>query len=329
MIPSASDIFALARDHLGDTSKPGGQIFQDNFLLQFWPDAYSTLYRYLDKNANRLLRSNKYFNLPAFTSYVTPAGLGISNMGKPLEVRDRAVANTWTGTIATINVAGVGVPPSIDVTTSSPHGLASGAQVVAFGFTGVTDDINDSWYVSVLDATNIRLLGCGALDLGSGVGSTGIISTGSGEFPSDPLNQLFDINALPLAAANGQLSQYLWQGGAFRFIPANVVRQIKVTFMLSGNPPVDIGSPIGIDDSLSALSLFLAASAASGKGPFKGKMETLFMRAVGNNSGDETNVRGGAFYSLAQIGLQALQETRVVMLRYRRKRNVGGASFSW
>lgn len=328
MIPSASDIFALTRYHLGDTKVPGGQIFQDNFLLQFWPHVYSALYRYLDKNSNRLLRRNNYFNLPAFTAYVTPAGMGITNMGKPLEIRDRAVAATLTGTVASVNAATMGVPPFVDITATA-HGLQAGSMVVAFGFTGISDDVNDAWYIGVPDANTIRLLGCQATDLGGGVGSQGIISTGSGEFPCDPLVPLFDINALPLSAANGQLSQWLWQGGAFRFVPADVVRQIKITYMLSGNPPVDIGLPIGIDDSLSALSFYLAATAASGKGPFKDKVAMMFMQAVGNNSGDETNVKGGAFYSMAQIGLQALQEVRIVQPRYRVRRNLGNNISGW
>jgi hypothetical protein len=329
MIPTVEQVFNLARYHLGDTSTSGGQLFTDTFLFNYWPNAYDSLFRWLDRNSNKLLRVSKYYNLPANTGYLTPASMGIPNLGRVDTIRDRAIATTITGTIVFFTPSSLGVPPSVNITAMN-HGYSSGAEVLAFGFpnANVSDDINDSWYINVIDANTIQLLGCAAVNISSGVGASGIITTGSGEFSDEPLTQDYDEDAFPLSAVNGQLSVWKWMGGAFRFIPANVARQIKVTFMLSGTAPTVTTTSIGIDDSLDALAFYLAGAAAAAKG-FPQKSQSLFMRAVGNPSGETTHISGGAFYELAQLGLQTLQMTRVVLPRYRRKRNCGPTAYSW
>ncbi len=333
MIPTTAEVYTATRFLLGDTKVTGGQIFTDAFLAVYFPSAYMSLFRWLERNGNKLVRRTQYFNLPANTSYITPAGMYILNMGEPLEIYDRPVGDTITGMVATFNAASLGVPPSLDLTAAS-HGLTAGAQVVTFGFgiftaTSITADANDQWYIDVPNANTIRLLGCGAVDLGNGIGSTGIVSTGSGDFPTVPLNQAYDISQFPSTASNGQLSTWMWQGDAIRFIPATAARQIKVVYSMSGKATeAQLTGSIGIDDSLDALSTFLAAACAQAKG-FNGIAQNLFMRAVGNPTGDTTNIQGGAFYELAQLGLKQINKTRIVVGRYRRKRNVGPAQWAW
>ena len=338
MIPQVIDIFNLARGHLGDTATPGGQLFKDNLLNAYWPNAWGALYRYLERNSNKNLRVTKFFNVPANTSYITPAGMGLNNMGKPEHIWDRLPAQTFAATIAAVNPVSLGTPPSVDLTIPS-HGLTAGAQVVTFGFGNadwgddpvlvppatVSDDINGQWYIGVPNSNTVRLLGCAAQDYGSAVGSTGIVSTGSGTFGNQPLGQWFDITDFPLSAQNACLTTWKWENGAFIFNPSNVIRQIKITFMLSATPPVT-GS-VGIDDCGDALALYLGGLAAAAKVGFANKSAGLFTLAVGNPAGDEANVRGGAFYSLVQIGIQALNETRTVQPRFRNKRNVGWRQF--
>lgn len=321
MIPQVSDIFADARVHLGDTAVPGGSLFTDAFLSKYWGNSYRALYRWLDRNANKTLRRSSYFILPPNTSYVTPAGMGILNMGKPQDIYDRGVANASPVTIVAVNAATTGVPPSVDLTWNS-HGLSSGAEVVTFGFTTMTDEINGSFNINVVDANTIRLLGCPAVALtgSTDIGSTGEASTGQSPFPSIALIQLFDIESWPVSTQASQLTFWKWESGAFRFLPSSVRRQIRIVYMLSGAPPID--GIVAIDDCLDALALYMAGAAAAAKG-LGGKAASLFMRAVGNESGDTTNIKGGAFYELAQIGLQQLTQQRIVIPRYRPKRNTG------
>jgi hypothetical protein len=323
LIPQVADVFELARVHLGDTSVPGGQIGKDSLFMRYWPNAWNSLYRYLDRNNNKRLRRTKFYNVPASTSYLMPADMGILDMGRPESIYDRTIQSTFAATVLSLNVATSGVPSFADLTIPA-HGLAAGQQVVAFGFgrdpSTISDDINADWYLSIPDSNTIRLNGCPATDLGSGVGATGIISTGSEPFPTAPMEQVYDFGALPLTSAGQRLTQWKWENGTVRFLPSTTARQIKIIYMLSGNPP-QFGS-VGLDDSGDALSLFLAAAVAAAKG-FSNKSQSLFMRALGNPSGDTTNVMGGAFYELAQLGAQEINRTRVVVGRYRPRRNVG------
>lgn len=323
MIPQVSDVFELARVHLGDTAVPGGQIGKDALFQRYWPNAWNSLYRYLDRNNNKRLRRTQYSNIPANTSYLAPADIGLFNMGRPEAIYDRAIQSTFNAVVLSVNVAVAGTPAFVDLTIAA-HGLLAGTQVIAFGFgwtaDTITDDINSDWYIAVPNANTIRLNGCPALDRGSAVTSTGIISTGSSVFPSTPITQSFDIESMPLSATGGNLTQWKWENGIIRLVPSSSARQIKVVYMLSGNPPAD-GS-IGLDDAGDALSLFLAATVSAAKG-FSNKSQSLFMRALGNPSGDTTNIQGGAFYELAQLGAQEINRTRVIVPRYRARRNVG------
>lgn len=329
MIPTTAEVYTATRFLLGDTKVTAGQIFTDAFLAVYFPSAYMSLFRWLERNANKLTRRTKYFNLPANTGYVTPAGMAIQSLGKPYEIYDRPVAFSATATVAVLNAAAVGTPPSVDL-TSAAHGLLAGAQVVTFGITTaslITDDINGQWYISVPNANTIRLLGCGAT--GSGIGASIKVSTGSTQFSAQPLQQVFDISQFPLTSSNAQLSQWKWENNAFVFIPATTERQIKIVYALSGKATdAQVSGNVGIDDSLDALSLYLGAACAQAKG-FNNMAGSLFMRAVGNPSGDTTNIRGGAFYELAQLGLQAINKTPIVVGRYRRKRNTGNRQFAW
>lgn len=331
MIPTASQVFASARGHLGDTAVPGGQIFKDNFLIDqgHWPLAYDSLCSWLDRNGNKALRKMRFFNLPANISSISATGMGITDMGKPQDVWDRQISATLTATSVVINAASAGVAPSVDLTIAS-HGLAAGAQVVAFGFgmdtATVTDSVNGMWTIAVPNSNTVRLLGCETEDLGSAATATGVVSTGAQAFNTDPIPRRYELDSAPLTTQASQLTAWTFENGAFKFYPSSSARQIKIAYMISGNTLVGSAS-VGIDGSLAALSLFTAASAAASKG-FAGKARSLFMRAIGNTDGDTTNVRGGAFYELAQIGLQVLTGDRIRQPRYRVKRNVGPYSIS-
>lgn len=330
MIPTVEQILTTARGHAGDTAVPGGQIFKDDWLIsnQHWSNAYDALFRWLDRNSFRGLRRTVYFNLPANTSYATPAGLGIANMGKPLAIYERTVALTFTGTIAAINAAGVGTLPSVDLTIPG-NGMLTGQQVVTFGFgqtaDTVTDDINGQWTITVLDPNTVRLSGCAPVDLGSAVGSTGIVSTGNNDWPATPMNQVYDLQGQQIKVSSGQICVWEWASGAFYFVPASQIRQLKIVFSLSGSAPSS-GS-VGIDDSRDALGLFVAASAVQSKNGPGPKAQALWMRAIGNGTGDTLHIVGGAFSELASLGLQEINGTVTRSPRYRPKRNVG--AYPW
>lgn len=323
MIPTVVQCTNLTRSIIGDTFVPGGTIFTDNFLIPYFSEAYSALLGYLSRNGAKSLRKDYYFNLPANTSSATPAGLGINNNTSPEEIYDRPIATSLTGVIAAVNDASTGSLPSVDVTVTG-HPYASGMNVVTFGFStaNITDDINSEWTITVLDANTIRLNGCGAQEVvgGTAVGTAGVVSTGSQPFSDCPLQQVYDTGSLPLTSQLGQLSSWMWQNGYFRFVPSTNPRQIKIDVALSGSAP-NSGS-VGIDDSLSALAFYTAASAGAAKRP-AAQVQSWWMRAIGNPSGDMDNVVGGAFRALARQAARNLNNSRITMPRFREKRNTG------
>jgi len=186
----------------------------------------------------------------------------------------------------------------------------------------VSDDMNGEFYITVIDGTTIQINGCSPTDLGSGVGSTGIVTTGAQEWPTYPLEQDYDLTYMPRNANNAQLTQWKWEAGAFWFVPSTTSRQLKISFTLSGAAPMSPVSSVGIDDSLDPLALFLGASACQSKG-FLPKAGSLYLRAIGNQTGDTTNIVGGSFYELVQLGLQELNQTPIILPRYRPRRNIG------
>lgn len=328
MIPDVEDVYELARFHLGDNEVPGGQWATDNFLQPFFGDSFRSLYRYLQRNHAQRLRRANYFNLPINTSYLKPADAGIINMGQPEDIFQRKVGTSWTGTIAGVDPGTTGQSIStVDITISSTASLNSGDQVLTMGFAGdvnagtdITEDVNDLWTITVVNATTIRLNGCSPGT--SNNGATGIVSTGGEQWPPDPIPRLLDFrDDFQNSVQSGEIRAWYFNGGIMRFTPASTIRQLKIVYDLSGSAPQS-GS-CGINDSLDALATFAAGKAARSKFGDAQAAQELLVQAVGNPAGDTTNVTGGYFYELAQIETQHLQKVRVILPPFRQKRNTG------
>lgn len=270
----------------------------------------------------RKARKTSYYNLPAFTSYVTPVAMGISNMGTPKALWERGVAQTFTATVAALNAATETAPPSVDLTITA-HGLTDGTQVIAFNFSELTFDISDLWYIHAVDANTIRLLGCAAQDSGNGdaVGSTGVISTSNEDYPTVP-NVEFKLELQPIRTLTGTVSQASWVDGAFRFIPPNADRQLKILYTVSGTPPTNLEDSIGIDNSMEFLACYGAALSANALG-VSGIADRLFTMAVGNASGDPGNGDAGFLGQFLRPQIRTMQNERIICLPFRTKRNTG------
>lgn len=308
MFPQVSDVYNLARKHLGDTQVPGGAVFTDSYLPDYFGEAYRALVRVLERNSCKNLRNYGFFNVPAYVNAVTPAGMGMQNMGVPIEIYPRKINSTFTATITAIGAASSGVLPYVELTTAT-HNLTSGDEVVTFGFdpTIITPEIMGEWNVTVMSATVVRLVGCAAVGVNGQdpvvAVATGILSTGTTSFGSEPIRGDYDFGNVEKSVQSTDIKAWMWQAGYFRFLPANQPNQLKIVFKQSGTAP-SFGY-IYIDDCLDALALFTAASAFSPKA--KGQTQAnLFMRAVGNSAGDTTQAVGGAFAELVQLGVQEL-----------------------
>lgn len=332
MVPTGSQVGEACRlVYLGDTEIPGGQIYTDSFLQPSINSAYRILYDTLARADHRIPRRMAYYNLPAYTTSLTPADIGISNMGGPKELWHRSVGSTFQATIAAFNIKTNTTPSSVDLTLAGGVGsLSQGAQVVTFNFdSNVTQDINDMWHVEIVDANTIRLLGCSALDAtGSGVGTTGVVSTSPETYSVEPNSTLRMEVQDPVGGASTTIGEWCWKDSRFRFPPCTSARQLKILYMISGDPPVNLSDSYGIDNSLDFLAAYASGLAANAKGA-AGTAERVFQLAVGNSTGDPGDGDVGFLgqYMRPQVKIQ--QNVRVVMPPFRQKRNTGWGGLNW
>jgi hypothetical protein len=149
-------------------------------------------------------------------------------------------------------VAPVGGLTTIQVNTSSPHGLTGTPEVFASGVGGVPA-ANGRWFADVVNPTTINLRG--SIFSGSYT-SGGTISSSSEKFvPMTEVEAILAGNTL-----SGTLGTWAWQDQALHFIGATAARQLWIPYLNSGAPPPS--GNIGIDDARDFLAYATAAYAA-------------------------------------------------------------------
>ncbi len=256
MIPTVANVYTAARGVLGDTQVSAGTVFVDSILQPHYQAAYAELYRALNNVQSLLLQREAYWNMPPNTGYLNPATAGISNLGQPVLVEERGSVTTWA-------ISAITPSPStaIATVTSAVNTLSTGSQPVVFGVGGITDDINDIWTVTVLSPTQFTLNGCTAF--GTYTASTGSVSVGTENFAEcKPRGRIQNIPNTP-----GQVfGVYAWEFGRFRFPPCSVLRQLRITYKLSGSAPTITTASVGIDDCETFLAYRTAALAGRSKG---------------------------------------------------------------
>lgn len=327
MIPTGVEVAQLAREtFLGETEIPGGQIFTDSILVGPINASYRLLYAQMMRIDERKARATAFYNLPAWTTYLSPVDMGLgTRMGAPKELWDRRVDTVWTATVLAINASTETTPSSVDLTVTN-HGLQTGAQVITYNFRGMTPDISDVWHIEAVDANTIRLLGCTARAAATtpsnpttGVGSTGVVSNSNEDWPRDPIKQVIEVEPRRQQVASN-LTQWAWKDGIFRFPPSHTARQVKIIYAVSGDYGPDLTQSIGIDNSAEFLACYAAAIAANAKGANPGTAPKLFEMAVGNTTGDPGNADGGYLGALIRPLVHAQENVRCIMPPYRPRR---------
>jgi len=327
MIPTGSQIAEEARrTYIGETETPGGERFTDETLRAPIGAAYRILFSQLMRVDERKARRTAYYNLPAYTSYLSPSAMGLANLGAPKELWERSISTTATGTILAINAGTNTTPPSVDITVTA-HGLSTGAQIVAYNFSGMTADINDIWHIEVVDANTIRLLGCTAQAAPAtlliptvGVTSTGVITTSSEDFPGDPVTALMEVT--PRRSPNSKVNEWAWKDGAFRFAASSQARQLKISYMVSGDYGSDLNLSTGIDNCTEFIACYAAALATNAMGAGNTAAQ-LFTMAVGNPSGDPGEADAGYLGAFIRPQIKAAEHVRIQTPPFRPKRNTG------
>lgn len=316
MIPTRAQVESKIRELLGDTEVSGGQIYTNALLDPSIQSAYACLFRVMARHSLPLPIRQSYYNLPAYTSYLLPSSMGISNFGEPASVNpvsERAPHNSASVTAGALTTS----PPYLSLTTSAPHSFTAGQRTLVYGLAGFSDEVNDEWTIDVPDVTHVRLMGAQP----SGAWTSGGTITDSAETFSalTPYSSLLTLPARTTPAAT--LGAFAWQGDAFRFPPCSSIRQLRLGYTLSGQAPAS-GS-MGVDDALDFLATYAGAVSSLGRTGGGNSTAALFTMAVGNPAGDDGGADAGYLGSLIRPMVRGLQFNRYQPQRYRPKRNTG------
>lgn len=309
MIPTRAQVLEAVRAHVGDTEVAGGQAAHDAALSEHLGAAYRALVGRLVQADARRVRRTSYYVLPAWTSRLWPATAGITGLGMLEVLWERTTGTTYTVTGVTL---GTGY---VDLAVTS-HTLATGDRVVTWGIGGLSADIHDQWTITVPGSTLIRLNGCVATGTWTSGGS---VASAAEDWPRDPMASL---STIPDTGPLSTLSYYVFQDGRFEFPPCSVARQLRITYLLSGDCPSDPSASMQIDDSLDFLSHYTAGHFLASKGG-TGAGAEWFTMACGNPVGVTTGRIGGFLEQLIIPAVRSMQHMRFRAQPFRPKRNTG------
>jgi hypothetical protein len=309
MIPTVGEVYELARAALGEHDVTGGEAFGQEVLEPHFRTAYRKLIRVLSLYDNRFVRRDLHYLLPAHTAVFVPSQAGAADFGEPLSVWSKDVADTFTVTAASITAN------DLTLTTSTPHGLPLGSNIVVYGVLGFRNDkVNSEWIVGAVPSpTQLTLNGC--IEAGSYVSGGTVVSSSSSW--GDPIRSVDD--SINLGVSSGsRLDSYKWSHDQFQFPPSSQARLLKVEYTISGNPPKQESRSVHLDDSLDFLAYYTAYLAAKSLGA-DNAASSLLMDAVGSNMNADAN--GGFLGEHVKQGILALQQTSYVAPRFRPRRN--------
>lgn len=292
MIPTVSQVYSSTRAVCGDIEEVGGQVYTDAVLQPHYQFAYSELFLNLQNIQSERLRREAFYNIPANTGYLNPATAGIANLGEIESIEERGGITAWA-------ISNVAPGSALCTLTSAATTLATGNVAIVYGVAGVTDDVNDQWVVEVVNSTTTRLNGCTATGTYT---SGGVLSYSSEEFST--VNPRLRITFIDSAPRN-TFGEYALETGMIRLRPCNNVRQLRITYWLSGNAPTTTTASTGIDDCLVFLMFRTAGLAAESMGMLD-RASRYNSRALGPNYETDGTV-GGILGKMLDSGVRDLQ----------------------
>lgn len=292
MIPLVSQVYTATRSVLGDDQLSAGQVFTDTILQPKYTAAYAELFRALQGSSNPRVNQEAYYNVPINTGYLDPATAGISSLGEITLIEERGSVTSWA-------ISNVVAGSALATVTSAATTLATGQQAVVYGVGGLTSDVNGIWTVTVNSSTSTQLNGCTATGTYT---SGGTLSYSAEEFTEmTPQGRIDWTDQSPTAA----FLVYAWERDIIRFPPASGIRQLRITYTLSGDAPTATTASTGIDDCLDYLMYRIAGLAAESKGMLT-RAAIYNMRAVGPRW-DSEGIPGGLLAQLLASGVRNLQ----------------------
>ena len=264
MIPTRGNVNDAVRSINGDTAVSGGALYTDTYIPPFLNLAYQEMFQRLYGVGAARIQREGYYLLPAYTPIFTPSLAGLSNFGGPCEMWERGSATSYAVSAATPDTPAAG---SLRLTVAAlPSTVVTGTRVETYSIGGITDDVNDSWILTVVSPTSVYLNGCTAS--GAYASSTGFVVYSTEQWtqmaPRDTQDSFIGIT--PQSAA---LGLYSWQKGVIRFPVCSTARELRVLYQLSSSLTTTApsnGDSMGVDDSLSFLTFRTAELCAGSKG---------------------------------------------------------------
>lgn len=292
MIPTVAQVYTATRSVLGDDQQAAGQVFTDAILQPKYIAAYAELFRAMQGGQNPRIRQEAYFNVPINTGYLDPATAGIDSLGEIETIEERGGLTSWA-------VSNVVASAGTALVTSAATTLVTGNQAVLYGVGGITEDINGIWTVTALSPTSTQLNGSTATGTYT---SGGVLSYSAEEFLTmSPVQRIDWVDRTPTSA----FLCYAWERDIIRFPPADNIRQVRITYSLSGDAPTTTTASTGIDDALDFLMYRIAGLAAESKGMLT-RAAIYNLRACGPKWESES-IPGGLLGQLLSSGVRNAQ----------------------
>lgn len=285
-----ANVLDAARGHAGDDQVAGGAVFTNAILQTHFAKAYRALFRTMQQLGNPYVERDIYYVLPANTTFLDPATAGITDLGEPKFLEER-------GGLTKVNVTGAVVSGSNVRITATAHGFSTGNLITLNGIAGLTGTEGVLWGITVIDANTFDLLGC----IGSGTYTSGGVAVKSGEDFTD----IVAVDRLdPIGSPSDKFRVYEWREDTFRFPPVTTERQLRITYLASGNPPTNTATTIGIDDALDFLATYTAGLALKSHGA-SDRARELIAEALGPRM--EADGSGGMLAEFLRVSIRAMQ----------------------
>lgn len=298
-----AQVNSLARSVLNDTDIPGGEIFVDSVLLPHHDQAYRELYNAMSTMQIPDINRVVYWVVQPNTTYLSPQGqMGLNDFNEPVFVEER-------GGITVVSIATTGTTSPVTVTTTTAHGLADGQSVTIQAVSGTFAPWG-RFYITVIDATSFYLIS----SLSDGVAGTG----GTVCYSQNPFTEVIPLLRTTDRAESDLIYDYMWQDNALQFRGANTLREIRITYRASGNPPTSLNAQLNLDDSLGYLGYRTAALAAQQK-QWVSTYERLCRLACGPSMLPDGT--GGLLRSYVNNAVVAMQRNRRQRQPFRWRRN--------
>lgn len=302
MISQVTDVFTGAAALLGDQAQ---EQFTNPVLLPWYQAAYREAYNLVMRWSLPVGQRDAYFLLPANQTIISPAQLGITDMGEPISLWER-------NNVASVSITAVSNATPIQVTTSGAHGLTEGAPCEIFGVNGVIGINGVQWRVHYIDANNVQLLGSTA---GGAYVSGGTLING-GEESVNPFFELVPVRDMPQYPQDILNRYWKWENDMFRFPGALNATELWVEYQSSGDPPSS-GS-VGWDNCLSYLQ-YRTASLVAAAYDMPQSASEYKLRAFGQSG--EPDGTGGELRGFVYPMLKEKQKRPARPLPFRPNRN--------